>query len=663
MKKRFVILILSGLLFSCKNEILVNSSINIQSDWSFSQVGIDKWYSATVPGVVHTDLLRNGLIDNPYWENNELKQEWIEKENWQYKTQFNISEARLNNQNIEIDFKGLDTYAEIHINGELILKTDNMFISWQVDIKKHLILGENTIGILFKSPLSVNKAPLENYPYPLPSGCETGDLQVGSFTRKAAYHFGWDWGPRFVTAGIWRPIHLNFWNNARIIGVNSQTLNITESRAIVVAEVTIEASETSNGLVELHLNEKTIHVKLNAGSNTIIDTFFVENPKLWWTNGLGEPYLYDLEAKLQIGGELVDSSAIKYGIRTIELINEPDSIGTSFYFKLNGKPVFMKGANYIPQDMFLPSVTNERYQKLINQVKNANMNMLRVWGGGIYENDIFYDLCDANGILVWQDFMFAGSLYPGNKVFINNVKAEVTENIKRLRHHPCIAVWCGNNEIEVAWKNWGWQNKFNYSSQDSIQIWNEYQTLFQELIPNLVASLHSENNYTSTSPLSNWGTASNFNHSSMHYWGVWHGKEDFIDFETNIGRFMVEYGFQSFPSIASLKTVAHDSSLYLKSEVMNNRQKSYIGNGMILTQIDTYFEPATSFTDFISLSQKTQALAYKIAIESHLNKQPHCMGTLFWQLNDCWPGPSWSVIEYDGTEKEAYGVVKNLFNN
>ena len=376
---------------------------------------------------------------------------------------------------------------------------------------------------------------------------------------------------------------------------------------------------------------------------------------------MGEAFLYKHEINLFYNKKHTHSIGYKYGVRTIELINKPDSIGTSFYFKLNGKPVFMKGANYIPQDMFIPRIKSEQTNRLITQVKNANMNMLRVWGGGIYEADTFYNLCDKNGILVWQDFMFAGSLYPSDSAFKENIRQEVIQNIKRLRFHPCIALWCGNNEIEVAWNNWGWQKKFSYSPQDSAEIWNNYKSIFEEMIPELVKK-HTSTSYTSTSPQSNWGTKENFNHSSMHYWGVWHGKEPFTNFTSNVGRFMVEYGFQSFPELGTLKKVMSDSSLSLKSSVLKNRQKSYIGNGLILKHIKRNFKEPNNFEEFIILSQKTQAKAMQIAIQAHIKKQPHCMGSLFWQLNDCWPGPSWSVIDYFGNEKHAYDVVKTEFS-
>jgi len=644
-------------------QFLMAEEIKLDQPWTFNQEGKAEWYPATIPGVVHTDLLANDLIPDPYWENNEKELQWIEDRAWNYKTTFNVTSEQLKKANIEMVFKGLDTYARVKLNDSVILIADNMFREWSLDVKSLLKQGKNSLVINFLSPLQVNKVKHDQHSYTLPSGCETVETKVGSYTRKAAYHFGWDWGPRFVTAGVWRPIVFRSWDVARIKNINCITSSISENKAKMVAEIEIETDIDKSQNFALFIDHAQTYVTLNPGINKIHYNFKIKHPKLWWCNGLGKPHLYTLNVKIghAKGFRFYDKKSMKYGVRTIELVNEKDEIGTSFYFKLNGKPVFMKGANYIPQDMFIPSIANERYEQLISDVQAANMNMLRVWGGGVYESDLFYDLCDAKGILVWQDFMFAGSLYPSDSSFIKTVRAEIIDNIKRLRHHPCIALWCGNNEIEVAWKNWGWQKQYGFSVTDSIQAWTDYTNLFKDLIPRLVRQHDGVRNYTSTSPLSNWGTAENFNHSSMHYWGVWHGKDPFEKFAENIGRFMVEYGFQSFPSIESLKKVANDSSLYLESEVMKNRQKSYIGNGLILDHINQYYSSPTSFIEFVTLSQKVQAKALKMAITAHLSNQPHCMGTLFWQLNDCWPGPSWSVIDYYGNHKIAFDTIKSVF--
>jgi len=662
---KHLILILSlFFLYGCveqKEETLVVKPINIGNDWEFYHYKTKQWYPATVPGVIHTDLLANNLIESPYWENNEQELQWIETLDWKYRTTFEVNKEQLEDDRIEIVFEGLDTYANVKLNGEIIISSSNMFREWKANIKSLLKIGKNILEVEFYSPMLFNKEKYDHYPYDLPSGCETLDPKMSSFTRKAAYHFGWDWAPRFVTCGIWRPVEINTWNEARITNIYCFTKNIDKNLATINTQITIETdvSQPTPYIIEID-GEKREHI-LKQGVNEIDYEFEIENPKLWWCNGLGEAHLYNLDVKLYADKSLIDKKTERYGIRTIELVNEEDSIGTSFYFKLNDQPVFMKGANYIPQDVFLPRVTDEQYTKLLSDVKEANMNMLRVWGGGIYENDIFYDLCDEKGILVWQDFMFAGSMYPVDSAFLDNVEQEVTQNIIRLRNHPCIALWCGNNEIEVAWENWGWQKQYNYSPKDSSEIWNGYTQLFHNLIPKLCNELDPDRDYTPSSPSSNWGTAENFNHGSMHYWGVWHGKEPFENFEKNVGRFMVEYGFQSFPNMATIRTFAADSSLNLDSETMRNRQKSYIGNGLITKHIEQYYDTPKTFEDFVKLSQETQAKGMQMAIQAHLKNQPHCMGSLFWQLNDCWPGPSWSVIDYYGNKKVAYNVVKTEF--
>jgi len=651
------------LLFSChKPQKKQLKTIQLlHQNWEFSQEGKEEWNAAQVPGVVHLDLLKNDLIDDPYWEDNELKQQWIEAENWEYRMQFSLDQEDLNNEKIELNFKGLDTYARVFLNDQKILMASNMFRSWRKEVKPLLKKGKNELRVVFESPIEHNKEWVENSPHQLPSGNETEAIEtkVAAFSRKAAYQFGWDWGPRFVTSGIWRPIELIQWNQAQILDVYTSTLSFDEKTASLQTEIEIEASEA--GQFELLIGDGLVQTQLEKGINIISHQFEIKEPKLWWANGSGEPHLYSQKVQLLSNGALLDSLTQAFGVRSIELVNEADSIGTSFYFKLNGKAVFMKGANYIPQDVFLHRVKPEQYENLIAAVKGANMNMIRVWGGGIYEKDLFYELCDRNGILVWQDFMFAGSLYPEGDEFRENVKEEAIENIKRLRKHPCLALWCGNNEIEVAWKNWGWQKQYGYSPEDSIAIWNNYLSLFHQLLPDLVEEYHSGADYTPTSPLSNWGTAENFNHSSMHYWGVWHGKEPFEAFEQNVGRFMVEYGFQSFPAMESLQKVIADSNLQLESPSMQHRQKSYIGNGLILQHVEQYYETPKSFEDFVNLSQEVQAKGMRMAIRAHLQKQPHCMGSLFWQLNDCWPGPSWSVIDYYGNKKVAYEAVKEEF--
>ena len=640
-------------------------SANLNTGWEFRQVGTENWYPATVPGTVHTDLLANGLIDDPFKDNNEKELQWIEKVNWEYRMTFHVSEEQFNEEHHELNFEGLDTYAEVFLNDELILDANNMFRSWRVDISEKLRQKGNELHIVFTSPILKNDSIARNY-IRLPRGSDTNEFPVWPYTRKAAYHFGWDWAPRFVTCGIWKDVQIEYWTGSRFQDIQYSLKELDDRVAIIKA--TFEMHSDENDKAKVYINDTTYRIDLKPGFHTYEVKYAIQHPKKWWPNGSGEQHLYDINFGF-FGGrkKLAPLDSQRIGLRTIELINEPDSIGTSFYFRVNDEPIFMKGANYVPQDVFLPRVKPEQYERLLKQVKDAGMNMLRVWGGGVYERDIFYDLCDEYGILVWQDFMFAGTLYPtDNERFRSNVLEEAKEQINRISKHTCLALWCGNNEIEVAWKNWGWQKQYGYSSTDSIELWENYIAFFQGDLPELLASFDDQIPYVSTSPLSNWGTPENFNHGSMHYWGVWHGDDDFSGYHQNVGRFMVEWGFQSFPDYELLTKYVTQEHLSLDSEVMINRQKSYVGNGKILEFLQMYAtyggDPTVlSFRDFVFNAQWVQAVGYEQAVRSHMAKQPHCMGTLLWQLNDCWPGPSWSIINYNGKPKPAYEAVTRHF--
>lgn len=630
----------------------------LHEGWRFSQEGKNEWKSATVPGVVHTDLLSHQLIPHPWKGTNELEVQWIEIENWEYQTSFNISKEQLERDAIDLVFEGLDTYAEVTLNNQLILSTDNMFRTWRKNVTDLILEGKNLLEIKFTSPIEINAPKLDALGYELPAGSETVERKVSPFTRKAPYHFGWDWGPRLVTSGVWRPVYLDVYDVARLDDVQIITHELTEENAKLEAVLTVNV--LSSNEFEFHAWDQREQYKLEPGEHLIRIPFEINNPERWWPNGWGDPYLYEIPVSMSIGGNEIDGRKVKIGLREVELIQDEDSIGRSFYFEINGEPLFTRGANYIPQSHFLPSVQPVDYEKLIEEVKASGMNMLRVWGGGIYENDLFYDLCDENGILVWQDFMFAGSMYPGDSTFIKNVEAEVIDNVKRLRNHPSIVHWNGNNEIDVAWNNWGWQAQYGYSEEDSTKIWKDYLFLFHDLIPDLLSTL-DDRPYTTTSPLSNWGTPENFNYSSMHYWGVWHGGDDFEAYDNNVGRFMSEYGFQSFPAIETIAFFADSSQWDLGSEVMKHHQKSYVGNGMISKNIEKYFNEPTDFKDFVLKSQQTQAKAMQMAIDAHRLKKDHCWGSLFWQLNDCWPGPSWSAVDVFGRKKVFYDELSTLF--
>lgn len=666
MKRNFLFLLLV-FLYGCGEidhqsdvSLLPVISRTIDSTWQFQSQSEQVLRPARVPGCVHLDLLENQVISDPYAENNEQEVQWIENENWEYSTTLSVKPDELGYQHVELEFSGLDTRAKVYLNDTLILEADNMFRTWHVGVKQWLKQGDNHLKVIFNSPVQSYKDAVENHPYQLPAGCETGDLQVSPFIRKAPYHFGWDWGPRLVTSGIWRPIRLRAWNTHRIANVRIETEKADSAGGSVWVDVDVESNREDEP-VAVHINDQYTVLTASKGISTVTSRLLVDADELWWPNGFGKQQLHAIDIELIKSGEILDTRHYDYGVRTIELINEPDEIGTSFYFKVNQKPIFIKGANYIPQDLLLSRVKESDYEELILMAKEANMNMLRVWGGGIYENDLFYDLCDRHGIMVWQDFMFAGSMYPFRADFSANVMEEVKDNVKRLRNHPCIALWCGNNEMEVAFHNWGWQEQFGWTDEQRDEIWKGYTELFHQMIPDTLAKYSPGISYTSTSPLSNWGTSANFNHGSMHYWGVWHGREPFENYTSNVPRFMVEYGFQSFPAYRTLAEVISSDWLNLDSEVMQNRQKSYIGNGLIVKHSEELFGPADSFKDLIVNSQKAQGEAYRMAIRAHRLNKGHCMGTMFWQLNDCWQGPSWSVIDYYRQPKPAYNAVKALY--
>ena len=646
------------LLVSCqkKDPILVVSN-EISDGWTFRQADKDEWLPATVPGCVHTDLLKNSKIEDPFYRLNEHNVQWIDKVNWEYKTSFNIDPDAINRDRIALDFKGLDTYADVFVNGTQVLSADNMFREWLVDIKPRVKEGPNELRILFRSPIAegIKKYDANGYVIPVSSndlaeiGQVEGNKMVSVYTRKAGYHFGWDWGPRLVSSGLWRPVYLTVWDDARIENLQLKQNSVLEKEATLTAIFEIEANADNQATITIENDGNELartDIKLIKGNSTYPVDFKIENPKLWWTNGLGEAHLYNIKGKLLIGKRITEKSE-RIGIHTLELVRDKDEKGTSFYFKLNGVPVFMKGANYIPNDIFPARTTDEMYRKVIHTSKISNFNMLRVWGGGIYEYDRFYDLCDENGILVWQDFMFACAMFPGDEAFLNNVKAEATDNIKRLRNHPSIAMWCGNNEILAAWLGWGWKKKEDASNQvNSDKIWKSYTDIFHHILPDAVAANDPGRSYWDSSPSSGMGIPADLVNGDEHYWGVWWGKEPFKNYATHIARFMSEYGFQSFPEMKTVRQYATPEDYDIFSEVMKSHQRSSIGNGTIEYYMLQDYKKPKDFVSFLYVNHVLQAEGIKFALEGHRRAAPYCMGSLFWQINDCWPVASWSSTDY-----------------
>ncbi|KQT16802.1 beta-mannosidase [Chryseobacterium sp. Leaf404] len=631
---------------------------NLSSEkWYFKNTKEQKWLSAAVPGTVHLDLMDHKIIPDPYKDENEKKVQWVENEDWDYQTVFKISAKELQNQNAELVFYGLDTYSEIYLNGKLLKKTDNMFRTWKIPVKSDLNVGDNILEIKFKSSVNVGKDLAKKVPFTMPESPR-------SFVRKAQYQFGWDWGPRLVTAGIWKDVKLNLSNYAKLDNVKIEQKSLTKQKAELIIHAEIFAEQT--GKYSFLINKKTHTVNLKSGLNKFSIAYQITNPKLWQPNGWGEPNLYDLKISLKKDSKFIDEKNEKIGLRTIELIQDKDVKGKSFYFKVNGNPMYAKGTNWIPSDSFTPRITKEKYHKLIKDCKDANMNMIRVWGGGIYEDDEFYKACDENGILVWQDFMFAGSFYPSDKEFLNNVKEEVKDQVNRLQNHPSIALWCGNNEIDEAIVNWGYQKQFKYSKEDSLQVWKDYKKLFHEVIPNaLKENLTSEKNiYWPTSPSIGWGHKESLTEGDSHYWGVWWGEFPFEIYNGKVPRFASEYGFQGMPSQEAVKSMfSGNPDLSLENPTIKAHEKNARGFHIINEYMKRDYVVPKDFVKYNYVSQLLQARGMQIAIEAHHRAKPYNMGTLYWQLNDCWPVISWSSIDYLGNWKALHYQVKRSFEN
>lgn len=656
MKKQLIIFsILVFLCFHGMSQDLFTRSLD--GDWEFRKAGTKEWLPAIVPGCIHLDLFRLGIIKDPFYRDNEASIQWISEIGWEYKKVFQFDEDAFSARHIELVCKGLDTYANVYINDSLVIVADNMFREWVKDIKPYLYQGKNAIRIQFPAIGPENKARYEKLRYKFP-----GDEKV--VCRKAGYHFGWDWGPTLITSGIWKTIYLRSWTQVNVLGVQCIQKNLTDSLANMAADFNLVSDLADSAYFKVMMENGRVFKKaavIRKGNNLVRLDFKIENPQYWWPNGFGKPVLYNLRYEVTFAGKKVGEGMKRVGLRTISLVQRSDSTGKTFYFKVNGHPIFAKGGNYIPQDNFLTRVSDSSYHRVIADVKAANMNMLRVWGGGVYEKDLFYDLCDENGIMVWQDLMFACAMYPTEKDFMRNVLSEVVENVYRLRNHPSIALWCGNNEIDEGWKNWGWQKQYNYSKKDSFDIFSTYLFLFNGKIPEIISKIDTLRAYIPSSPMTGWGRDESLKKGDVHYWGVWWGKEPFQVFNKKIGRFMSEYGFQSFPELSTIKKFTLPDDRKLGSPVLKSHQKHPAGYETIDEYLLRDYHKPKDFESYIQVSQLLQAEGIQTAIEAHRRAKPYCMGTLFWQLNDCWPVVSWSAIDYYGKKKAVYYRIKNAF--
>ncbi|MFR1236233.1 MAG: beta-mannosidase [Barnesiella sp.] len=673
--KKIMITILCMFLFLLHAGIMKAevSSRALSAGWTFRQARSEFWYPAAVPGCVHTDLMANRIIEDPFFRLNERGVQWVDKEDWFYQTYFDITDEEQNAVNQILVFKGLDTYADVYLNGKPLLNANNMFREWRCDVKGLLKDKQNHLEVYFHSPVKIDVPKWESLPYQYSTGpdqAENGglfDKRISIWARKAGYHYGWDWGPRLVTSGIWRPVFLEVWNTARIDNVQLIQKNVTAKKAELSTVVEILSDgNIENARVILTADGKEYavkNIKLKPGINTVCLDYVIPCPRLWWCNGLGEPYLYKFCTTVEIEGQKADAKLENIGLRSLKLISEKDKYGKSLYFELNGHKVFMKGANLVPCDNFLPRVTDSIYEKTVADARDVNMNMLRVWGGGIYEDDAFYKYCDKYGILVWQDFMFACSTYPADFAFLENVRQEAVYNVKRLRNHPCIAVWCGNNECQDIWFGWGGKKKMYEEQGYADIIWEQFHNLFFGVLPEVVKQYAEGISYRPSSPFAFDDTPSDGINGDDHYWGVWHGREPIGNYNVKRARFFSEYGFQSFPEYESVKIYAPDKrDQYITSEVMMAHQRAgNYANKLIEEYIEKEYRKPADFESFLYVGMILQGDAIKTAIEAHRRDMPYCMGSLFWQHNDCWPVASWSSRDYYGRWKAQHYFAKNAF--
>jgi beta-mannosidase len=661
------------------------SSRNLDSGWQFRAVtntdraDVKQWHPAQVPGVVHTDLLRGGLIPDPFDRDNEFRLQWIGLADWEYQTTFQIDAAALAHDHVDLIFDGLDTYADVYLNEQSILHSDNMFRHWRIPSKVLLKAGPNTLRVVFHSAVEKMLPYVKSLPYVLPSistnnfGNEE-NIATAPYTRKAPYHYGWDWGPRFLTEGIWQPVRVETWDALRIENFHIHQQNITADLANFTEELEIEASRPTTATLELVHDEmagpKTVSLplmlQLNPGINHVSFPVRIARPKLWYPVGYGSQSRYRFSAAIVVGREIVARAETKTGLRALELRRVPDQWGKSFEFVVNGISVFAKGANVIPFDSFPNRVTPEIHRNILQSARDAHMNMVREWGGGYYESDDFYDICDELGIMVWQEFMFGGDMVPGDVSFQESVRHEAVDQLKRLRDHPSIVIWCGNNEVETSWYHWGDRQEFkeSISLEARDRVWQDYVILFADTLKSAVTQYADPVPYWPSSPSANFEEVpDNQRNGDMHYWQVWHAQAPPSDYTLQFPRFITEYGFQSFPEMRTILSFAKPEDFDIHSTVMQAHQKNKGGNDRILTYMLREYRQPKDFASFVYLSQVQQAEIIKIGAEHLRRQRPRTMGSLYWQLNDCWPVASWASIDYYGRWKALHYYARRFYDD
>ena len=635
---------------------VVEQSLN--AGWALTGDTLSINMQVDVPSVVQQSLYENGIIPHPYLGTVENDLLWISDHPWDYTLHFDADKELLEKENIELVFEGIDTYANVRLNGKDLFFADNQFRNWKQDVKDLLKVKDNLLEVNFIRYDSTQLALYEQHQPRLP--------EKYAVSRKAPYQHGWDWAPKYKNVGIWKPVKLVGWNEARLENAYIVTQAADAERADLMLHLDVENATDMEYEVIVSTSSTTLanrSLSLSKGRQHTVLPISIDNPQLWWPNEMGEQPTYDFEVCLKKNGKVLDTKSFRSGIRTFEMVDEPDSIGRAFYFKVNGVPMYAKGANYVPEEMIETWINADNTVRLLQEAKDAHFNMLRVWGGGIYPSDDFFNICDSLGILVWEDFMYAGTMYPYNEAFLENARIEAEEQVKRLASHPSLALWCGGNEISEGYYNWGWQQSLGWSEEDDKAIKAGYDRLFENILPQAVAKFDDTRPYWPSSPSKGWGRPESLTEGDVHYWGVWWGEQPYEMYREKVGRFNSEYGYQSYPDYSTLQKIAQGESLSTDAEVIAAHQKHARGTRQIDDFIKRYYPNVQpkDFEEYVHLSQLSQAYGMEIAIEAHRTAKPYNMGTLYWQLNDAWPVTSWSSIDYYGNPKVLQERLKVLY--
>ena len=641
---------------------------SLAGTWEFRQTdvpqrGVQEWLAATVPGGVHTDLLALGRIPDPFVGDNERRVQWVAEADWEYRYQFAVTDELLRQAHIWLVCDGLDTLATVSLNGQELGRAANMFRQYRWDVKPLLRADGNELCIAFDSPVRFAAAQQAIRPMPGVSQAIAG----GPHLRKAPCQFGWDWGPQLPPIGIWKEIRLEGYKDARIDQVHLRQQH-ADGWATVEASVTVQGWEQASRSAVMRIVapdgqvfETSAPVAEDNGCTVQVT---IPDPQLWWPNGYGVQPLYQVSVELLQAGTLLDQRDYRLGLRTLELRQQPDEWGRSFTFVVNGVPIFAKGSNWIPADSFPTRISGEYLEGLIRSAAETHQNMLRVWGGGLYEEERFYDLCDRYGILVWQDFIFSCSIYPlDDPDFLENVRVEIVENIRRLRHRASLALWCGNNEMEWGWVDWGW-NRPEYRDMKAA-----YDEFFHRTLPAWCAAEDPDRAYWPSSPSSDvpFEDPNSQQQGDAHYWDVWHGRKPFTAYRSQYPRFMSEFGFQALPPLETIRTYAAEPDWNMTSYVMEQHQKNASGNALMVGQMLDTFRLPKDFESLVYLSMVLQAEGIRYGVEHwrrhtrRVQDTRRVSGTLYWQLNDCWPVASWSSLDYFGRWKALHYAARRFY--